>query len=77
MSSDPNDYRELRDKYKAGNAVVIKPKEVPNPMQMRIGIKNNLLTIEFARQIDHMQLSKAETGAFIKALVNYHNLMEQ
>lgn len=76
MSDDPNNWREIREKYHAGHASLVLPKNVQAPAQMRMSIQKGLLTIELERQVGILQFSKEDASKFIQAIVNYYNLME-
>lgn len=70
-----NDMRDIRDRLKNGHAAILKAAPTA-PIQIRMSIQKQLLTIELARSVDVLQFSKADAGAFIKALVNHYNQME-
>lgn len=77
MSDDPNDWRQIRDRHKAGLASIVLPKNSKAPMQMRMSVQKQLLTIELERSVDVLQFSKEDAAKFIQSLVNFYNFMEK
>ena len=71
-----NDIREIRDRLLNGLPARFTPKVSDSGMQMRMSIQKGMLTIELARKVDFLQLTKADASNLIKALVQHYNQME-
>ena len=71
-----NDWRDIRDRIKNGQDVLILPEADSKAAQIRMSVQKGLLTIEFSKTLDWIQLSKAEAHGLIQALVNHYNQME-